>query len=162
MKNKTIKEATQDELGDFEELMAPVIKCIRENWNVKDLKPNGYDKYLEKYSEYDISEQPEFDGLLDVTPHSPCFPGKISLSSVAYGDTQEGRDPLEELVGALVSYGLSVGRRYEQLEGKDDYFIQSIKEFFDDATKGWVDKKRLKTKAELYSRMLELKFPGIK
>jgi len=161
MKNKTIKEASLDELEDFSEIAGHILQLIKTSWDV-DVKPKGYDKYLESYEEYDDSEIPKFDGLLDVGPSKPDIADSMSLSNVAYGDTQQGRDPLETMVGAILSYGMDVGTQRQKLDGDSEYFMQNLKDFFSDIKSGSISRKRLKEKSETFHRMFEIKFPGLK
>ena len=127
MKNKRIKDASKDEIDDFEAVTTPLIKFIRENWDA-DVKPKGYDAYKEDYEEFDDSGKmvPEFDGLLDTSACCPPFPGRMSMPSVAYNDTQQGYDPLETMVGSLVAYGMAIGEQRAKLDRSNNYLIKSI------------------------------------
>jgi len=114
---KTINEATWKEVSYFDDLIQPILKMVKDNWDVEAL-PKGYKEYVETYEEYDDMDDEkfelEFDGLLDTSASNVPINDKLSIPQVAYDDTQQGRDPMHTLIGAVLSYGIAIGKRQEQ------------------------------------------------
>ena len=127
MKNKEIDECSLKELNNFSELSSHLIEFIRENWDA-DVKPKGYDAYKEDYEEYDDGGEmiPEFGGPLDTSATCDPFPGRMSMPSVAYSDTEQGRDPLNTMVGSILAYGMAIGKQRAKLDNSGDYLIKDI------------------------------------
>jgi hypothetical protein len=114
---KIIKNATIEDLDNFEGLTNPIVRFLRENWNVKELGPQGYNEYRKTYEGGDDMGEmiPEFSGFLDNSASKPTLPVMLSMPQVAYSDVEQGYTPLETLVGALVGYGLAVGEQRSKL-----------------------------------------------
>ena len=114
---KKMTEMTEHDLR-FEDVVSPLVKWIRKKWNWKGLKPKNYKKYLANYQDYQDMEDLEikdFEGALNNNVMSLTFPEQTSICHVAYDDTNQGRDPLNVLISASVTYGMSVHRRRVQL-----------------------------------------------
>ena len=160
---KTIKEATLKDLGHFEDLTKPLIDFIRTNWDAE-VAPKGYKEYRENYEEFDDGGEmvPDFDGLLDTSAACSPFPGRMSMPSIAYSDTQQNRDPLTEMVGALVGYGMAVGAQRAKLEATDDSFMQTMYYILEQMGRPEgmpLDRQHARSKNLM--ELMELKFPHI-
>jgi len=117
---KKMTEATSADLR-YSDLIAPLVKWIRSNWNWKGLKPKGYKKYLASYEDYQDMEEIKVDsfvGIVNNNVMSLTFPEHTSIPHVAYDDTNQGRDPLTVLISASVTYGMSVEIRRNELHNK--------------------------------------------
>lgn len=116
-KIKTVDEASWKEVSYFDDLIQPILKLVKDNWDIK-AAPKGYQEYRDQYEEYDdMSDEKfylDFDGLLDTSASGSPINDKLSMPQVAYDDTQQGRDPLQTLIGAVLSYGIAIGKRQEQ------------------------------------------------
>jgi len=114
---KTVDEATWKEVSYFDDLIQPILKLVKDNWDIK-AEPKGYQQYRDQYEEYDdMGDEKfylDFDGLLDTSAGASPINDKLSIPNVAYDDTQQGRDPLQTLIGAILSYGIAIGKRQEQ------------------------------------------------
>ncbi|CAG7579689.1 MAG: hypothetical protein SLAVMIC_00016 [uncultured marine phage] len=162
---KNIKDATLDEINDFSEIAAPLVKFIRDNWST-DVKPKDYDEFMEDYEEYkgqgEDQYELDFDGLLDGGGYSFPFPVKLATPYVAYDDNEQGRDPLQVMVGAILAYGISIGERREKLDDSNDMFIRNIKWLLEDIKGGEIDNQEvLSRKAELGLSGLKIKYPEL-
>lgn len=109
-----VDQAELGKLRNFPALMEPIMEYIRETWE-GNLLPKGYEEYLEDYEEYkgmgtrnERKAKNAFNGVSDDGVSYP-FPVRISKPHVAYDDREQGRDPLETLVGAIFAYGLIIG-----------------------------------------------------
>ena len=89
--------------------------CLKgfQNTTIKNLKPKGYDAFLEDYIDYDGMEElnereliDDYDGMDFSALCSGEFPIIVSLPHVAYNDTNQGRKPLQVLVNAIFSQAL--------------------------------------------------------
>ena len=49
-----MKELTQEDkdINNFEKIVNSLEKYIRKHWDVKELKPKGYDKFVEDYEDF--------------------------------------------------------------------------------------------------------------
>lgn len=114
---KTVDEASWEEVSYFDDLIQPILKLVKENWDIQ-ASPKGYEEYIESYEEYDdMGDEKfylDFDGLLDTSASASPINDKLSMPQVAYDDTQQGREPLHTLIGAVLSYGIAIGKRQEQ------------------------------------------------
>lgn len=157
---KRIKEATYDEISDFEKLVNPLIRFIRKYWKA-DVKPKNLDALLEDYKEYDgMGEKKyecEFDGLVDGTVGSHPFHVRMSTPNVAYNIKEQGYDALTTLVGSCVAYGMSVGERHALLSKNNDFLFENIKEFLEDASNGDRDKEFMQNRAKRLLELMKLK-----
>lgn len=110
---KKLKEVPQDELDDFSRLCKPLVKYIRKFWNWKGLKPKGYKEFKANYSDYDqdelaIMRAERFDGINDASSCGFSFPFATARHNVCYNDVNQGRDPLNCLIAASVSFGMVI------------------------------------------------------
>jgi len=140
MKNIKIKDATVEQLAYFDNIIQPILKYLDENWDL-DGKPKDYDNYVKSYEQNDDMGEmiPDFDGLLDTSTTHPTLPEMLSLPQVAYSDTQQGRNPLETLVGTLIGYGMAVGK---ELYIKDELESDIILKKHDALIKKWYRVKK--------------------
>lgn len=158
--NKTVEESSLKELNNFPSLMKSIMEYLDKYWKIK-AKPKGYDKYLETYEEYDTEDREyEFSGPLDVSASCDEFPERISRSNVAYGDTQQGRTPVYELIGAVFAYGLNIGAQRQKINTEDMYALENIKNILEDVASGR-DIEELKERAERGIKSLERNYPII-
>lgn len=134
------KPKTAADLKDFESQCNALTKHIRKHWDNLDCRPKGYAEFTEDYEDYsgmeewDRDERPAqekaFKGFDDATAGSFNFVAKTALPHVAYDDLYQGRDPLNVLIGACMSYGFAMGelhgydRGYER--GGIDQMLKSI------------------------------------
>ena len=116
MKN-TIDEASWKEVSYFDDLIQPILKMVKDNWDIE-ASPKGYKEYVETYEECDdMGDEKfdlEFDGLLNTSACGDPINIKLSMPQVAYDDTQQRRDPIHTLISAILSYGIAIGKRQEQ------------------------------------------------
>jgi hypothetical protein len=160
MKNKRIQDCDLNDLNNFSEISKHLINCLKDNWEV-DVKPNGYDEYRESYEEHDDSDDIEFSGLIDNSSCKPCFPDAISLSNVAYSDTQQSRDPLTTLVNAILSYGIDIGKQRAKLEENND-LLCVIKDFLEDIKNENINQENITKRGTRYNIMMDLQYPKLK
>ena len=125
---KKLKDCNLDDLSSFSNLCDSLVKHVKKTWNVRAVAPKGYKKYRETYEDFkDMDNLPDsinkFDGITDEGVSSFDFPTTISMPHIAYNDTNQGRSPLEVLIGACVSYGMKIEQKRNELENKKvDYF----------------------------------------
>lgn len=119
---KKIKDASKEEIENFEELSDQLITFIEKYWDVK-TKPKGYDEFVKDYEGYDGIDEldvdkisGEFGGFDDSTSCTSSFPIKLTLPHVAYGDKKQGREPFKTLVGIILSYGIAIGYRRNNID----------------------------------------------
>lgn len=118
---KRIKEASIEELEDFNGVVRPIITFLDKYWDVG-AKPKGYDEYLKTYKEFDdmpLENELDFDGFCSATAGSFSIETQLAMPYVAYGDTEQGRNPLETLIGAVMSYAIQIGERRAKLQARD-------------------------------------------
>lgn len=161
MESKRIKDASLEELENFTEIMEPIIDLLRNSWDI-DVKPKGYDEYLKSNDSSYVPEEIEFKGLINTSSCNPPLPYLLSKPNVAYADKEQGRDPLTELTGALVGYGMAIGERRAKLEMIDGYFLEAVRSILEQmqSAKG-MSRKRQKLKSDTLMAMMEIKFPHI-
>ncbi len=150
---KTVNTATWDEVSDFDNVVQPIIKLLRNNWTV-DVAPKNYSEYKETFEGYDdMSDEKyilKFDGLLNTSASNYTLPTTLSMPQVAYSDVEQGRDPLETLVGAILSYGMSIGKRQEQTQPNcKDIYIDSIQTYLEWIASGKFDADTCKEYAKI-------------
>ena len=123
-----MKELTKEDkdINNFEKIVNSLEKYIRKHWTVKELKPKGYDGFVEDYEDFKGMEEldaeklkKEFKGYADQSPGSDCFPIMTSLPHIAYSDKGQGRSPLHELIGACVHHGMLIQKERDRLSEKD-------------------------------------------
>jgi hypothetical protein len=159
--NKTVEESSLKELNHFPNLMEAIMEYLDKYWDI-DAKPKGYDKYLETYEEYNTEDiEYEFSGPLDTSASCDPFPYRISRSSVAYGDTQQGRTPTYELLGAVFAYGLNIGAQRQKINEDDMWVIKSAREILSDIVDGRFTIEQLKPRAERGISNIDFKYPII-
>jgi hypothetical protein len=119
-----MKELTQEDkdINNFDNIISPLEKHIRKHWDVKDLKPKGYDEFVKDYEDFKGMQEldaealkKEFKGYADQSPGSDCFPILISLPHVAYSERYRGRPPLRELIGACIRYGMLIQKERDRI-----------------------------------------------
>jgi hypothetical protein len=113
---KDLKSAKLDDLNYFEDIANAVYDYIKKTWKCK-VAPKGYKAFTADYEEYDGMEEVDhnaikkaFKGFDDETAGSPSFPFKIAMPNVAYDDKEQGRNPLRCLIGAVLGYGMAIGK----------------------------------------------------
>lgn len=126
MKNN-VKKVTDNELNSFEKIANSLYDYIKLTWDVN-VNPKGYKEFMDSYEEgkgYDEVDnekiQKEFNGINDTTVCSPPFPFKIEISNVAYDDKEQGRNPLQVLIGAILSYGMTIGEERTKRKLKKEF-----------------------------------------
>ena len=128
MKLKTKKYT---DLSGHEEECRALANFIEEFWEgTGKLKPKGYAKLAENYTDFDgmyeweenekQAQEEKFNAYDDATAGSFNFVGKVSLPHVVYDDIDQGRNPLMTLIGACVSYGFMRGELYGKHEAFPD------------------------------------------
>ena len=139
---KRIKDAEPQELEDFSGLTKPLLDFIRTNWNVEGIEPKDYQEFMEDYEDGkgmgDEKYELPFDGLLDTHHAKPPFPVLMTTPNVAYSANEQGRDPLQTMVGCLVAYGMAVGEaraKKEEIERLKMAF-KVVTDFMSDLAKG--------------------------
>lgn len=125
MKSK-IKEAPDSDVMNFSDIAESLYNYIKLTWDV-DVKPKGYKEFIETYDEgKGMGDQDnkkiveDFTGLDDATASSPSFPFKLEIANVAYDDNEQGRDPLEVLIGAILSHGILIGTEQAKRNTRDN------------------------------------------
>lgn len=113
----------------FDKILEPLIEHIEKTWDIN-VKPKGWDEFLADYEDYDglpveDSVTDMFNGLNDGSAGAGSFPERVSLPHVAYGNTNQGRSPLEELLGATLGYGMMIGMKRMGLKNEEG--IEKIK-----------------------------------
>jgi hypothetical protein len=111
----------------FDAQAKALVEHILKHWNVS-VKPKGYDNFLETYEDYEGMDNIDEDALqAEFNGHdsgfSVCglpFPVALTKEHVAYDDTNQGRNPLECLVGAIYGYGLQFGQVIESIKPSTD------------------------------------------
>lgn len=162
MKNKTVEQSSLKELNNFPELLDAIMKYLDKYWDIE-AKPKGYDEYLETYEEYDEENiEYEFDGPLDTSAIADPFPYRISRSSVAYGDTQQGRPPIRELIGAVFAYGLNVGAQRQKINEEDMWAVKSARDVLSYVVEGKITVEELKARAERAIENIDFKYPALR
>jgi hypothetical protein len=125
---KHIHKSSEKELY-FSEVLEPMVKYIKETWDIE-AKPKGYDEFCKDYEDYkglpcnEEKLKDAFDGLSDGSAGSFSFPIRVALEHVAYSDHCQGRDPINELLGAFLGYGIMVGMRIMGI--KNEKAVESI------------------------------------
>jgi len=127
---KDLKDVETDDIIGFSDTMEGIFKYIKKNWE-GEIKPKGYDKFMEGYSDFDGIDEidvkalnKEFKGYNDATAGSFGFHIKTTLPHVAYDDACQGRKPLEVLMGACLSHGMIIGEKRAQMKSEE-----AIKDF---------------------------------
>lgn len=134
---KTIDNAEWKEVSRFDNLIEPIVSLVKDNWDIQ-AAPKGYQEYRDQYEEYDDMDDEKyalkFDGLLNTSATSSPINDRLSMPQVAYDDTQQGRDPLQTLLGSVLSYGIAIGRRQEKTDPNDfdEYRHSRVQDFLED------------------------------
>ena len=132
-------------------------KIPRKRWSGLDgIQPNGWDELAKDYSDFDGMEEmgdvsAKFEGYDDATACSFGFPVKVSLPHVMYDDFCQGRDNLQVLFGALVSYGYQIGKSVHE---KDDKFLSLSAETYEIADE-ILNQKFMKMDSEKRKKLLK-------
>ena len=126
---KHIHDVNSENELRFDKILEPIMEHIKKTWDI-DVKPKGWDEFLEDYEDYDglpiedeVTEM--FNGMDDGSAGVGSFPERVSLPHVAYSKTNQGRSPLEELLGATLGYGMMVGMKRIGLKNEEG--IEKIK-----------------------------------
>jgi hypothetical protein len=160
--NKTVEESTLKELNNFPGLLDAIIKYLDQYWDIE-AKPKGYDKYLKTYQEHDTEDHEyEFDGPLDESASCDAFPERISISNIAYSDTQQGRTPLRELIGAVFAYGLNVGAQRERIDKDKMWAIQNARDVLRYIAENKISAEELNNDAKRAIKSLDFRYPLLK
>ena len=123
-----MKELTREDkdINNFEKIVSSLEKHIKKHWNVKELKPKGYDAFVKDYTDFKGMDeldmellQKEFTGFNDASPGSHSFPIRVSLPHVAYSDKCQCRSPLHELIGSCLHYGMLIQKERDRIPEKD-------------------------------------------
>jgi hypothetical protein len=101
-----------------------LMKYIKEHWDIK-ATPKGYKAYLEKYADQNAEDLEELDikKVLDSfeghgeggTTSSP-FAISVRIPHVAFRDKEHGHSPIETLIGAVLTYGMLLGKQLAVLD----------------------------------------------
>jgi hypothetical protein len=99
-----------------------ILKYLKKSWDIKAL-PKGYKEFKKNYQDYQGMEEldeaqllKKFKGHGDGGTCSPPFVTRVSLPHVVYDDTNQGRRPLETLLGAVLGHGMILGQRIAALD----------------------------------------------
>lgn len=131
MEKKRIKDATLNELENFSAIADPIRELIETYWE-GDLKPKGFDEFKEEYNDYEGMGEPQYDlefkGFDSSTAGSFSIEEQLNLPNVVYNDTNQGRNPVECLIGAVLGYGMQVGeaRKTKELTDKIKTTLERI------------------------------------
>jgi len=158
--NKSIRDASLEEIDDYQEIMSHILNYLSKNWDIN-AKPKGYDEYLASLSSISYQEPLEFTGLLDTSAGCPAFPSRISIFNIAYSEQEQDRKPFEELAGALVAYGVAIGERRERLNRNNQVLMQMINGFIDGVVEGNDKPDITKIKAEMLKGEINRSFPNL-
>lgn len=139
-KQLRIKETSLNELNNFSKISDSIRDMISKYWE-GDLAPKGYEEFTADYEDYDgMGEEEydlEFDGLTSETAGTPSIEDLLNLPSVAYSDIGQGRKPIETLIGAVLGYGMMIGKarankhiemEFNKLEGQIKRKLQYLKD----------------------------------
>ena len=106
-----LKDLQSTSQFSFSNEIDAILKYVKKNWDVK-ASPKGYKAFKKGYQDYQGMEelneatlQKKFKGHGDGSVGAPGFVVKISLPHTTYDDTNQGRRPLETLLGAILSHG---------------------------------------------------------
>lgn len=97
---------------DFEKKVNEIISEISLNFSdLENIHPKGWEKLSENYNDYDGMDNDElynttslFKGTNSNTAGAPSFEIRVSLPHVMYDDKEQGRSPLETLVGSMLGH----------------------------------------------------------
>lgn len=163
--NKAIKQASLEELQDFEKISKSIIDFIKINWDVK-AKPKDYAEFLKDYEEGKCMGEmvPEFKGFDDSTASKPSFASLMSTPSVAYSDKEQDRNPLHTMISSILAHGILIGERRGELKNKasvDDFLIGAMKRFLAQTQENDAHLDIIKVRATNLAELLNIKFPEI-
>lgn len=124
------KPKTPDEIPSFDTITRALVSHIKKHWDIK-AQPKGYAAFRRGYRSFQGMEEwsdsktratavKNFKSFDDSTAGSHCFIDKVSLPHTAYSDLDQGRPPLETLLGACVSHGYTLGEVYAQKKARED------------------------------------------
>jgi len=117
-----INKASKNDISDFEELATDIVEFLNKHWDIE-VKPKKYDKYLETFEEFeDMDEISKYEK--DFKGFGPggdtlSLPETLSLPNTAYSDVHQGITNLETLVGAILTYGMQIGNRRQEISSED-------------------------------------------
>ena len=119
---KHIHDTNSKEL-DYSKILESLVEHVEKTWDIK-ATPKGWKEFLADYEDYDglpVEEEvmDEFKGFDDSSAGVGSFPERISLPHVAYSETNQGRSPLHELLGATLAYGMMVGMKRMGLKNEE-------------------------------------------
>lgn len=130
---------TFEEHLDHESDVDALVEYVTARWSgLEDVKPHGYDKFIEDYTDFDgmdewetnerIKEEEAFAGFDDEGVGSFNFVRNVAIPSIAYDDICQGREPLRMLFSAIMSYGFAKGQLYGEEKGaiNEKYRILSV------------------------------------
>lgn len=113
---------SQDDLN-FDRDCKALLEYIQKNWDVT-AEPKGFKEFLKlSDDERPAIVEEESTLLKDFKGHDGCgtvsftFPTKISKEMTAFEKEDQGRQPLETLIGAILGYGMLLGKQWGMFEG---------------------------------------------
>lgn len=122
MKILTQNNAPKDLLMNFSALTEPILKLLEKHWDIS-VSPKGYDEFMSDYEEwkgmgediYDLDDDfQSIGGVFNTSACAPTLPVCLTIPSVAHNANQQSRPPIESLVGALISYGMTISKAQEE------------------------------------------------
>lgn len=134
--------ASKDEImDDLDNLVKPIIEYIKKTWNTENLLPFNYKEYLEQLKtdpnqcDMFVNESKKltnsYTGLVNEKPgYADCpLHRLISPHYVTYGKFDQGNDPLDTLIIALICWGMDLQTNREKfISGKDEEDKETAKE----------------------------------
>lgn len=121
---------------DYEKVVTDIMRKIKKQYStVNDIKPIGWDEFAKNYKDYKGMEtldfqklKKEFGGYKFNTGGALSFEVRTSLPHVMYDDKNQGRNPLEVLIGAMVThaYSISNNNNIAKILDEWDSFLKDI------------------------------------
>ena len=112
---------------NYSNVCSEIESAVKEQYDIKKLKPQGWLKLARNYNEYDGMEDfdqeavdEKFKGIDSGGATSGGFTVRTSLPQVMYDDKEQGRKPFHTLVGAIIGHAYEVSRRNTTFEMIDD------------------------------------------
>jgi len=120
-----LNQLQYDEIN-FDKEVKALTKFLSTGWEIS-AQPKGYAAYLKDYRDYqgmeDLDEEAllkSFEGHDGAGTVSLPFVLQVSLPHVAYDDKNQGRRPLDVLIGAILSYGMLLGKRMAEVDTRSE------------------------------------------
>lgn len=155
MDTLTQNNVPEEVLMNFTELTKPILSLIKKHWDFK-VSPKGYKEFIENYEEGNGMGEDQYDlhddfkalgGVFNTSASTPALPGWIDMPTVAYNHKEQGRPPMQTLIGALINYGITMGqaqeKRFSGGQSKEE-LLNKLLELYDDKSKLRNEIKELK------------------